>query len=182
MTEWKRTRRLTGTFLLAACCASAFAAAAAAVTDTGLESSLLQALHLKKGTTQRVGTSGKAIQAYMREGYIGKRPDQRADYTDYYLLKKPASFMGHELVLIEEEYITQYIGCCVSPGAGVTVKVHGSTQKLQAFARAQRCTLTDPVDIRRALNDVAIKTRLPKGHYASLSCRERDAGRDESDQ
>lgn len=174
MLEWRRTRRLIGSFLLAASCASAHAAA-----DPGLESGLIHALQLKKGTTERVGTSGKAIAAYMREGYIGKHPDQRADYTDYYLLQKPASFMGHELVLIEEEYITQYIGCCVSPGAGVTVKVRGNTQKLQAFARAQRCTLTDPVDVQHALNDVAIKTRLPKGHYASLSCRERDAERDE---
>jgi len=169
-----RTRRLLGALLLAASCASALAA-----TDPGLEMGLLHALHLKKGTTDRVGTSGKAIQAYMREGFISQRPQQRFDYTDYYLLKKPASFMGHELVLIEEEYITQYIGCCVSPGAGVTVKVRGSTQKLQAFASAQRCTLTDPVDIRHALGEVAIKTRLPKGHYASLSCRERDAQREE---
>ncbi|MGK5071664.1 hypothetical protein [Janthinobacterium sp. ZB1P44] len=169
-----RTRRLFGAILLAASGASALAA-----TDPLLESGLLHALHLKKGTTDRVGTSGKAIAAYMREGYVGKRPDQRFDYTDYYLLKKPASFMGHALVLIEEEYITQYIGCCVSPGAGVTVRVHGSTQKLQAFAHAQRCTLTDPVDIRQALGEVAIKTRLPRGHYASLSCRERDAEREE---
>jgi hypothetical protein len=107
----------------------------------------------------------------------GKRPERRFDYTDYYLLKKPASFMGHELVLIEEEYIAQYIGCCVSPGAGVTVKAHGNTRKLQAFARAQRCTLSDPVDVQHALSEVAIKARLQKGHYASLSCRERDAER-----
>ncbi|WP_409028214.1 hypothetical protein OX462_08980 [Janthinobacterium sp. SUN098] len=174
MAEWRRTRRLIGSLFLAACASSALAAA-----DPGLESGLIQALHLKKGTTDRVGTSGKAIAAYMREGYVGKHPDQRFDYTDYYLLQKPASFMGHALVLIEEEYITQYIGCCVSPGAGVTLKVQGSTRKLQEFAIAQRCTLTDPVDIRHALSEVAIKTRMPKGHYASLSCRERDAEREE---
>ncbi|AYM77480.1 hypothetical protein D9M09_18025 [Janthinobacterium agaricidamnosum] len=174
MAEWRRTRRLIGSLFLAACASSALAAA-----DPGLESGLIQALHLKKGTTDRVGTSGKAIAAYMREGYIGKHPDQRFDYTDYYLLKKPAGFMGHALVLIEEEYITQYIGCCVSPGAGVTLKVQGSTQKLQAFAIAQRCTLTDPVDIGHALSEVAIQARLPQGHYASLSCRERDAEREE---
>lgn len=174
MPEWRRTRRLLGSLLLAASGASAHAAA-----DPGLESGLIQALHLKKGTTERVGTSGKAIAAYMREGYIGKHPEQRVDYTDYYLLKKPASFLGHTLVLIEEEYITHYIGCCVSPGAGVTVKVRGSTQTLQAFARAQRCTLTDPVDVQHELSEVAIQTRLPKGHYAALSCRERDAEREE---
>lgn len=176
MSAWRRTRRLLGSLLLAACSCSALAAA-----DPALESGLIRALHLKKGTTDRVGTAGEAIRAYVREGYLGKHPDQRADYTDYYLLKKPTSFLGHELVLIEEEYITQYIGCCVSPGAGVTVKVRGSTQKLQAFARAQRCTLTDPVDIRNKLSEVAIKTRMPKDHYAALSCRERDAERDESE-
>lgn len=177
MPEWRRSGRLIGSLLFAAGSSSTLAAA-----DPGLENGLIQALHLKKGSTARVGTSGKAIQAYIREGYIGKHPDQRFDYTDYYLLKKPASFMGHEPVLIEEEYITQYIGCCVSPGAGVTLKVQGSTQKLQAFAIAQRCTLTDPVDIRQALSEVAIQARLPKDHDASLSCRERDAERDESDQ
>ena len=166
-----RIHRLLGVLLLAAGCASALA-------DPGLESGLTHALHLKKDTTGRVGTSGQAIAAYVREGFVSKRPTQRFDYTDYYLLKKPATFMGHELVLIEEEYITQYIGCCVSPGAGVTVKVRGSTQKLQAFADAQRCTLTDPVDIGQVLDEVAIKNRLPKGHYASLSCRERDAERE----
>lgn len=172
MSEWRTCPRLLGSLLLAACCVSAHAAA-----QPELENGLIHALQLKKGTTERAGTSGKAIAAYMREGYIGKRPEQRSDYTDYYLLKKKASFMGHELVLIEEEYITQYIGCCVSPGAGVTVKVRGNTRKLQAFASAQRCTLSDPVDIGHALSEVAIKARLPRDHYASLSCRERDAER-----
>ncbi|MDN2710166.1 hypothetical protein O0880_12125 [Janthinobacterium sp. SUN118] len=161
--------------VLAACSVMAFAA------DTpSLEGGLLHALQLKKGTTERTGTSGQAIEAYMRAGLVGKKPNRRADYTDYYLLKTPAPFLGHELVLIEEEYITQYIGCCVSPGAGVTVKVHGSTRKLKQFARANRCTLSDHVDLAHELRAVAIRNKVPKGHYASLSCRERDAKRDES--
>ncbi|MGK5081299.1 hypothetical protein [Janthinobacterium sp. HLX7-2] len=90
-------------------------------------------------------------------------------------MNKATPFLGHELVLIEEEYITHYIGCCVSPGAGVTVKVHGSTKNLQQFARASHCTLTDHVDLAQELRDVAIKTKLAKARYASLSCRERDA-------
>ena len=70
MPEWRRTGRLIGSLLLAAGSSSTLAAA-----DPGLENGLIQALHLKKGSTARVGTSGKAIQAYMREGYVGKRPD-----------------------------------------------------------------------------------------------------------
>jgi|SRR5450830_417913 len=140
-----------------------------------LESGLIHALQLKPGTSERSGYSGLAIKAYKQAGLVGKKPNQRADYTDYYLVAKGASFLGHELLLIEEEYMTQYIGCCVSPGVGVTVKVHDSTKNLAAFAKAKRCTLLDPVDLNHALRDVAIKTRFPKAHYASLSCRERDA-------
>lgn len=161
--------------LLAASAAPAFAAA-----TPPLESGLQHAMQLKKGTDERTGTSGKAIQAYMQAGLIDKKPNQRADYTDYYLLKQPASFLGHELVLIEEEYMAQYIGCCVSPGVGVTVRVYGSTQNLARFARSHRCSLTEHVDFAHELRDVAIRNKVPKGHYASLSCRERDAQRDES--
>ena len=85
-----------------------------------LETGLAQAMHLKKGTSERVGTSGQAIQAYMHAGLIDSKPNQRADYTDYYLLNKPARFMGHELVMIEEVahnvhgdfYVED--GCCTS--------------------------------------------------------------------
>ena len=151
-----------------------------AADTPSLESGLRHAMQLKQGTDARTGTSGQAIRAYMQAGLLRTKPDQRFDYTDYYLLQKPAPFLGHELVLIEEEYITQYIGCCVSPGLGVTVKVQGSTQNLEKFAQANRCTLTDNVDLAHELREVAIKNRLPKAHYASLSCRERDAQRETS--
>lgn len=145
--------------------------------EKALEAGLINALRLKSGSTERVADSGAAIQGYMREGLVGKKPNQRADYTDYYLLKKNSEFMGHELVLIEEEYMTQYIGCCVSPGAGVTVKVNGSTNNLAAFARQNKCTFTDNVNLRELLAGVSIKAKISAGRYATLSCRERDAER-----
>lgn len=140
-----------------------------------IESGLISALQLKKGTTERIGDSGKAIRAYMREGLVKKKPNQRADYTDYYLLNKPAKFMGHDLIVIEQEYMTAYIGCCVSPGVGVTVKVIGNTKNLEEFATENRCTLTEHVNLKDELSRVSIKTNLPTGNFASLSCRERDA-------
>lgn len=154
-----------------------YAAFAAASGGRELEEGLLSALRLKPGTTERAGDSGKAIQAYMREGVVNKRPDQRADYTDYYVLKKPASFMGHELVVIEEEYMSKYIGCCVNPGAGVTVKLNGSLKNLERFAEANMCSFDDNVDAQGELNRVSIRTPLSKGRYARLSCRENDTRR-----
>ncbi|MGK5023137.1 hypothetical protein [Janthinobacterium sp. RB2R34] len=151
---------------------------ACAETGPELENGLTSALHLKKGGSERVGTSGKAIQAYARAGYIDARPDLRADYTDYYLLKKPAPFMGHELVMIEEEYMLRYIGCCVSPGAGLSVKVNGSIRALEAFAHAHRCSLIDNADMQGELASLGIRRKLAPGRYATLSCRERDAERE----
>lgn len=142
-----------------------------------LETGLAQAMHLKKGSSERVGTSGQAIQAYMHAGLIDSKPNQRADYTDYYLLNKPARFMGHELVMIEEEYMSRYIGCCVSPGAGLSVKVSGSLKSLEQFARAHRCSLNDNVDVQGELASLGIRRKLAPGRYATLSCRERDAER-----
>lgn len=144
---------------------------------SNLEEGLANALRLKNGSSQRTGTSGQAIQAYMHAGLVGKKPTQRSDYTDYYLLRKSTGFMGHELVVIEEEYMAQYVGCCVSPGAGVSVKVNGRTDNLEAFARQNRCTFTDRVDLRKALREVGVKAELPTARYATLSCRERDAER-----
>lgn len=145
--------------------------------DQETEEGLIKALRLKKGTTERVGDSGKAIQAYMKLGFTSKKPNQRADYTDYYLLNKPAKFMGHDLLVIEEEYMLKYVGCCVSPGVGVTVKVVGDTKNLEKFASENRCTLTDHVNIKDELNRISIKANIPIGNFASLSCRERDADR-----
>jgi len=150
---------------------------AVAADDRELENGLANALRLKPGTTERAGDSGKAIQAYMREGVVNKKPNQRADYTDYYVVKKPASFMGHELVVIEEEYMAKYVGCCVNPGAGVTVKVNGSPKNLEKFADANKCSFADNVDVQGELNRFSIKATFSKGRYATLSCRENDANR-----
>jgi hypothetical protein len=168
-----RARQFIAWILLATCSAISLAA-----TGQELESGLVNALELKKGTTERAGNSGKALQAYMREGLINKKPNRRADYTDYYLLNKLTTFMGHELLVIEEEYMTRHIGCCVSPGAGVTVKVSGSTKNLENFASKNKCAFTDNVDLQSELSSVGLKTSRAKGHYASLSCRERDATRE----
>ena len=151
---------------------------ACADPGTELETGLAQAMHLKKGTSERVGTSGKAIQAYMQAGLIDSKPNVRADYTDYYLLNKPARFMGHELVMIEEEYMSRWIGCCVSPGAGLSVKVGGSLKALEQFATAHRCSLNDNADVQGDLAGLGIRRKLAPGRYATLSCRERDAEHD----
>jgi hypothetical protein len=156
---------------------SSFFTVSSASNTQELEKSLTNSLSLKGGSNERLGNSGETIRSYMKEGFVNKKPNQRADYTDYYLLKKPAMFMGHELLVIEEEYMSKYIGCCVSPGIGVTVKIYGSSKSLDNFAVKNKCTLTNDVDIQAELKSVSVKANFPRGQYASLSCRERDANR-----
>ena len=147
----------------------------ASAGDTDLESGLIDALRRTPGTDMRTPNSGKAIQDYIRAGALNKKPNGRADYTDYWILKRPEKFMGHDLIVIEEEYMAKYVGCCVSDGAGINVRVIGSTSKLEQFAQMNACTFTADVKLQAELSDHGIKATIPSGRYASLSCRERDA-------
>lgn len=142
--------------------------------NKSIEEGLINALRIKKSTRKRLGDSGKAIQAYMKQGIVNKKPNASIDYTDYYLVNKPTSFMGHELLVIEEEYMTQYIGCCVSPGVGVSLKIVGDTKNLEDFAQKNGCSLTKEFDLEKELSNLGMDAKFNKGEFASLSCRERD--------
>jgi hypothetical protein len=146
------------------------------INQDDVETSLINALKLNKGVSdlERLGDSGKAIQAYIKKGIVNKKPNRRFDYTDYRLVKKNAKFMGHDLAVIEEEYMSEWVGCCVSEGAGVTVKVIGGTENLEKFAEENGCLFSDNVNLQQELIDVGIKAKVLPEHYASLSCRRRD--------
>lgn len=156
-------------------CTLAFSAQAEPMAK--LEKQLTEALRYNPSTGERIGNSGKAIQAYMKAGLVNKKPNVRVDYTDYYLLNKPASFMGHHLFMIEEEYLIKYIGCCVSEGAGVTLRIRASDKNLRTFAKQNGCAVEDGVNITEHLDDLGLKASAPAGKYITLSCRMRDAVR-----
>lgn len=160
--------------LLALLVVSNFLNVASASDDPLLEQGLLNAMRLKPGTEERLAKSGAMIRAYVSAGYLNLKPAQRADYTDYRLFKKPATLMGHTLVVMEEEYMSKHVGCCVSEGLGITIKIVGSTSKLERFARENGCTFDRHVDVAADLKSVAISVVIPKGDYATVSCRERD--------
>lgn len=144
--------------------------------DAALEMALIKGMQINPSTMQRVETdSGKAIRAYMKDGYINKKPNTRADYTDYYLLNQPATFMGHKLLVIEEEYMAAYIGCCVSPGLGVSVQLMGSSANLEKFAKENGCGFDLSKDLKADLRNKGLSTQFLAGQYATLSCRERNA-------
>ena len=141
-----------------------------------LTKKLISAMTLNTKTGERFGDSGEAIQAYIKNGSLGKAPSMRIDYTDYWEVKNQVDFMGHTLVIIEEEYINKYIGCCVSPGIGITVKANKDINELKDFANINKCSFTvmNQSELNSELDFVGIKA-FDKGKYVTLSCRERDA-------
>lgn len=144
-----------------------------AADDGQLAEGLADAMRLDKTKQHRAAGSGEAIQNYIAAGYLARKPNVRADYTDYWWLKKPAPFMGHELVMIGEQYMSKWIGCCVDPGLDVVVKIDGSTARLEQFARENKCSIDTNTDLRGPARDSHIAiTSLAKGRYAMLSCHE----------
>lgn len=142
--------------------------------NSALESALLNAMRLKPGTLERLGDSGKAIAAIANAGFVNLKPDERVDYSDYRIVRKPFFVLGQELVVIDEEYFDVYVGCCVSPGVAITVKISGSLDQIQNFAQENRCTLSRDSDEYYLEPQISIPD-APKGTYAQLSCKERDA-------
>ena len=117
--------------------------------------------------------AGPAIRQFIAAGFVDRRPTRRMDYTDYRVLKRPFQFLGQDLLVIEEEYMTQYVGCCVDEGSGAIFRLSGDRSELTAFAAANRCRLdTGQSDIRARLAELGLGRE--QGEFARLSCRERD--------
>lgn len=149
--------------------------------DITLELGLLKSMSIfinDEGVVERSESSDKAIQAYMRKNYVDNTPNFRYDYTDHYFLNKPALLLGHDLKTIEEEYMAEYVGCCVSSGVGAVIKRQGSLKRVQDFAKKNRCSI-EPVDFNGHLRSLNIKNpRALRGEYYSISCRERELYQD----
>ena len=107
-------------------------------------------------------------------GFIAKKPNiKRYDYNDVYNVKKPLSFKGQNVVLLTDEYMSEYVGCCVSEGWGAVIAKTSDLAPLKQFAKKNQCSLS----IRDKSNvDYygSILKKLPKAEYYELSCRERD--------
>jgi hypothetical protein len=125
-------------------------------------------------TLGRQRNIGAVLREFKEQGLIPFRPLIRVDYTDYYRIRSKLRIFGHDLVLVEEEYMTKYAGCCVSEGGGFVVRLQGSTSELAEFAAANRCTLHEYESLEKYQMESNLSFVAPSGRYAELSCRVRD--------
>jgi hypothetical protein len=116
--------------------------------------------------------SGVAIRAYIDQKAMRRKPEKRADYTDYRIMRAPATLFGHNILALEEEYMITHIGCCVDPGLAAVLDLRGSSAAIEAFARENKCRW-EAYD--KSYSKEMLDQLLPP-HSSSvfvISCRER---------
>ena len=122
------------------------------------------------GTTKQDFPTFKALKA---GGFIAKKPEiSRYDYNDVFSIKKPLKFMGQSVVAVSDEYMSEYVGCCVSEGWGAVFKQTTNLKLIEKFAKKNQCNIA-PIETDSTYYGFKISS-LPKGNYYELSCRERD--------
>jgi hypothetical protein len=123
------------------------------------------------GTAKQDFPTFKVLQA---GGFIAKKPEVfRYDYNDVFRIKKPLKFMGQNVVAVSDEYMSQYIGCCVSEGWGAVLSKTADLGALQQFAKKNQCSLGVIANDNTDYYSHILKRR-PQAEYYELSCRERD--------
>lgn len=80
--------------------------------------------------------------------------------------------MGQNVVLISDEYMSEYVGCCVSEGWGAVFKQTSNLKLIEKFAKTNQCSIA-PVKPDSYYYGFDFNS-LPKGQYYKLSCRGRD--------
>ncbi|WP_448761385.1 hypothetical protein [Acinetobacter tandoii] len=123
------------------------------------------------GTAKQDFPTFKTLQA---GGFIAKKPEvSRYDNNDVFSIKKPLKFMGQSVVAVSDEYMSEYVGCCVSEGWGAVFSKTADLAALQQFAKKNECTLAARAKDETDYYSHSLKRR-PQAEYYELSCRERD--------
>ena len=145
------------------------------ITDNiSIENQLADSISFKSNTKEREKSSSDIIKIFKDSNIISQSPNSRVDYTDYYITNSPMKFIGHDIILIEEEYMDKNIGCCVNPGFGFSLKINEDISNLVNFSKNNGCSFEKNLTLSEKLKSLDINYNLPQGDFAYLSCREND--------
>lgn len=108
-----------------------------------------------------------------QKGFLANKPTiARADYNDVYMLKKPYTFLGQKFVLLSDEYMSEYVGCCVNEGWGAVFAKTSDLKKIEQFAQKNQCKI-EKMQSNSEYYGYSL-SKLGKAEYYELSCREGD--------
>jgi hypothetical protein len=152
--------------ILLGLCTPLFCLGETGSTPTALENELLEALKLNnKGDDRRVHPE-VVISDYAAKHLIDLSRTKRVDSDNFYVLRKPAKLLGHDLLVISWAQDTAR-----SYGLTVYVRVIGDDANLAAFAKTNRCNYAYEQDLGSwQLFDEHPPIVFPKGRHASLAC------------
>ena len=135
------------------------------------EKAMLSAMTIVDGDeTYRAFSSGLAIQEFMKLGIVNKKPEARVDYMDLYAIHKPYKIIGHDLVGIGEEYMTQYAGCCVNENVTIVVKSNRDDESIINFAEQNKCKIDENYDIKQDTQYTKANLET-SAKYIQIQCR-----------
>jgi hypothetical protein len=156
------------------------------LTNAGktVEGTLLAGLQINGSGDGRQAVTVAVLRAYKKAGLIASKRAIRSDFDDYYVLKRPTTFIGHDILLIVEDH-----GRDGGDGSGgtptfelsVVLRVNGDARNLERFAEANRCDLRDYYDLagqwemfkRVWASEPKVihpKIEFSAGRYAKLTC------------
>ncbi len=112
-----------------------------------------------------------------KNGVIDEKANVQGDYHHFYFPKKEIEMFGAKLVVLDHEYLADYIGCCVDPGVAVVLKkVDGfNSNEIDTFAKQNSCKIND---IEKSFIPDLVMKQLghvnDKKYLFELSCKQND--------
>lgn len=108
-----------------------------------------------------------------QQGALKRKPNERRDYSDYYVPQRTIYVLGAKLISFEHEYITRYIGCCVNPGNAVVLQPSKETVEIEEFSRRNGCKYSVGDEIfyvpERAMKKL---TKSERSSLVEVSCKD----------
>jgi hypothetical protein len=120
-------------------------------------------------------TADDQLARLQRAGILSKNVSSRFDYVSYYKPTRLVTFYGARLMYFENEYLEQFIGCCVDDGFGLILQ--GSESKeINDFAATNGCKITigDHVYLPFEINKEFEKQKVKIESLLEISCRFND--------
>lgn len=105
-----------------------------------------------------------AIKTLIDHGLVPAAPDRRSDYTDYRFVDGDITFLGHDVLAVTEDYLIEWIGCCVDPGIGVVLRKPADLSALIAFSEDNACDYREEPGIPLAPDSMPERDALIQIH------------------
>jgi hypothetical protein len=122
---------------------------------------------------------GAPLRALKRDGYLATRPRIRTNYDDFYFPTRSFSVLGGKVVVVQENYLGRYVGCCADPGIGLYFE--GSSKAsfiaVEDFAIANKCIYLEGNDMVTQELPTNFMRLKPRKSYALLRCSDGDKNR-----